>query len=295
MNQVQRSYLLLHLSVLFWSFTAILGDLISVSAAVLVWWRVGLTGLILLFWPKMLSMVKQLNKEQLKRYFIIGALIAIHWVCFYASVKMANASVALITMSTTAFFTAIIEPIIFRSSINRLDVILSLLIIPAMFLTTAGFEGDMIIGFWLGIIASIVLAYFTVLNRRDIGEVSPVCITFIEMVSAWIFLSICSPLAFALLDDLGLMPNQSDWIYLLVLAAFCTVLPFVMHLMAMKHVSAFVTNLVINLEPVYGIILAILILKDHKELTSQFYIGVVLILLIVTVYPLLKSRLSPKP
>ncbi len=294
MNQVQRSYLLLHLSVLFWSFTAILGDLISLSASVLVWWRVGLTALILLFWPKMISMVRRLDKVLLKRYFIIGSLIAIHWVCFYASVKMANASVALITMSTTAFFTAIIEPLVFKTSINKLDVMMSLLIVPAMFLTTAGFQGDMIVGFWMGIVAAIVLAYFTVLNRRDIGEVSPVCITFIEMASAWIFLSICSLLIFAFLDDTAWLPTQLDWVYLLVLSAFCTVLPFVMHLMAMKYVSAFTTNLVINLEPVYGIVLAIIILKEHKELNFQFYIGVVLILFIVMTYPLLKSRLNPK-
>lgn len=294
MNKIRRSYLLLHLSVIFWSFTAILGDLISLSASVLVWWRVGLTAAILLFWPKLFSMIKEIDGAILKKYFMIGVLIAIHWVCFYASVKLANASIALITMSTTAFFTALLEPAVFRTKVNKVDIVMSLLIIPAMILTTSGFQADMMTGFWVGILSSIILAYFTVLNRGVIHEASPVCVTFIEMTSAWVFLSICSPLAFMFLDEFAIVPTTLDWVYLFMLAGLCTVLPFIFHLIAMKHVSAFTTNLVINLEPIYGIILAIIILKEHKELSFQFYLGVVVLVCIVITYPLLKSHFSSK-
>ncbi len=294
MNKVRRSYLLLHLSVIFWSFTAILGDLISLSAPVLVWWRVALTALILLVWPRLFSLIKEIDRAILKKYVLIGVLIAMHWVCFYGSVKLANASIALITMSTTAFFTALLEPAVFRTKANKVDIGMSLLIIPAMILTTSGFQGDMMTGFWVGILSSVILAYFTVLNRGVIDEASPVCVTFIEMTSAWIFLSICSPLAFIFLDHFIIAPTFMDWGYLLVLAGLCTVLPFILHLIAMKHVSAFTTNLVINLEPIYGIVLAIIILKEHKELSLQFYLGVALIICIVMAYPVLKSRYSPK-
>lgn len=294
MNKVQRSYLLLHLSVIFWSFTAILGDLISLSAPVLVWWRVGLTAAILFFWPNLFHMIKEIDRTVLKKFFLIGILIGIHWVCFYASVKMANASIALITMSTTAFFTALIEPAVLRTKLNKVDVIMSLLIIPAMILTTTGFQSNMMIGFWLGILSSIILAYFTVLNRVVIDEAPPISVTFIEMTSAWVFLSICSPIAFIFLEEFAIAPTAIDWVYLMILAALCTVLPFVLHLIAMKHVSAFTTNLVINLEPIYGIILAIVILKEHKELSVQFYLGVVFLVCIVMTYPLLKSHLTVK-
>ncbi len=292
MNKVQHPYLLLHLAVLFWSFTAILGDLISLSAVVLVWWRVALTALLLLFWPRILTTFKSISLDDLKRYVLIGILIAFHWVCFYASIKMANASIALITMSTAAFFTALIEPTVFKTKINKVDVAMSLLIIPAMILTTYNFEGDMMLGFWIGLLSAISFAYFSVLNRQVIDRASPASITLIEMTSACLFLTLCSPLVFIFYEDLTIVPTGIDIIYLLALAGLCTILPFILHLIALKHLSAFMTNIVMNLEPVYGIILAILILKEHKELNPQFYIGVVLIVLIVMVYPMLKRRLG---
>ncbi len=287
-NDIRRSYLLLHLSVIFWSFTAILGGLITLSAIVLVWWRVFLTSGALLFWPGIIQQIKAIEKTDLKRYVIIGVLIALHWVSFYGSIKLANASVALITLSTTAFFTAIIEPILFKTKMDKIDIGMSLLVIPAMILTTYDFDSSMYLGFWIGLVSAILLALSAVLNRQRINLASSESITLIEMGSACLFLSICSPLLFVFGSHHDFLPTQLDFVYLLILALLCTILPFIMHLKALKHVSAFTTNLMFNLEPVYGIILAILILNEHKELTSLFYVGVILISVIVFAYPLLK-------
>lgn len=220
----------------------------------------------------------------------IGVIVAIHWLCFYGSIKLANASVALITMSTTALFTALIEPHIFKWQLNFTDILLSILVIPAMYLTTYDFSTDMLWGFWLGIVSALLLAYFTILNRKLISEASPEVITFLEMGSSWLFLSICSFLLFVIETDYPVIPQNSDIIYLIVLSLGCTILPFVLHLKALKHISAFATNLIINLEPVYGIVMAAIILKEYRELNVKFYLGVIIIVLIVMMYPLLNSK-----
>lgn len=288
---VKQAYILLHISIFLWGFTAILGDLIGLSAGVLVWWRVALSTAFLGFWPKMINKVKNLRKEDRRRLVYIGVLVAIHWLCFYGSIKMANASVALITMSSTALFTAIIEPRVFNTQFSLVDIGLGILVIPAMYLISYSFVGDMLIGFWLGILAAVLLAYFTILNRKYIGQIDPKVVTFVEMASSWVFLTLLAPIV--LLIDGGanyLIPNFRDGFYLIVLSIGCTILPFVLHLKALKHISAFTTNLIVNLEPVYGIIMAAVILKDFKELNANFYVGVTIIVLIVMIYPVILRR-----
>ena len=126
-------------------------------------------------------------------------------------------------------------------------------------------------GFWLGILAALLLAYFTVLNRKYITDADPVTITFIEMTAAWVFLSVAGLVMLPFYELSGYWPDQSDLIYLVILSIGCTVLPFILHLEALKHISAFTTNLVINLEPIYGLILAVIILKEHRELNTGFF------------------------
>jgi len=288
---IKQAYILLHFSIFLWGFTAILGDLIGLSAGVLVWWRVALSSAFLGFWPKMIVKVKNLRKEDRRRFVYIGVLVAIHWLCFYGSIKMANASVALITMSSTALFTAIIEPRVFNTQFSLVDISLGVLVIPAMYLISYTFVGDMLIGFWLGILAALLLAYFTILNRKYIGKTDPIVITFVEMASSWAFLTLLAPIVLLINGGADyLIPNLKDGFYLIVLSIGCTILPFVLHLKALKHISAFTTNLIVNLEPVYGIIMAAVILQDFKELNTNFYVGVTIIVLIVMIYPVVLRR-----
>ena len=290
MKALQRSYLLLHISIVLWGFTAILGALISLSSTVMVWWRVGITGCLLFIWPGVRKGLKILSRQDTIRFTWIGILVGLHWVAFFASVKYANASTALITMSLTALFTALLEPFLLRSKLERYDIGLSILVIPAMLLITDGFEGEMRLGFWLGVLAAFLLAYFTVLNRKYITRAGPITITFIEMTTAWLFLSLLLPFLFYCWPETRMLPSTPDVIYLLILAIGCTILPFALHLEALKHITAFATNLIINLEPVYGLVLAALILKEYQELGQQFYLGAGLLLIIVFTYPFVKKK-----
>jgi len=225
----------------------------------------------------------------LRSYFWIGTLIALHWVCFYASIKLGNASIALITLATTSLFTAILEPWLLSERHSRRDLILGALIIPAMLLAASDFDGDKVLAFVVGIVSALLLAYLTICNRRLIHKSSPLAITMIEMSSAWLFLTLISPLLYFTVDLGAVVPSDLDWLYLLILTLACTILPYVLHLRALKQVSAFTINLILNLEPVYGILLAIVILKEQKDLETSFYIGVLMIISIVMIYPVLSK------
>ncbi len=286
---VRRSYLLLHLSVFLWGFTAILGAWITLSATVLVWWRVALTSIVMLMLPGVVLVIRRLSWSMIKIYAGIGVVIALHWVCFYGSIKMANASVALICMSTASLFTSFIEPWMTRKPFKWIDLGFGLLIIPGIILTTQGMSWDMMSGFWVGILSAALAALFAVLNKKYINESTPAAITAIEMVSAGLFLTLCYPLYYLTQSEARLIPDLTDFVLLLILAVVCTVIPFILHLKAFEHLTAFASNLIVNLEPVYGILLAIVLLHEHHELTTQFYLGVLVILFSVLTYPMTRK------
>lgn len=288
---LNKSYLQLHIAIFLWGFTAILGDIISLSAFWLVWWRVGITSASLLMLSGIRANLKTISLRLVKVYLLVGVLIAIHWVTFFGSIKYANASVALVAMSTASFFTAFLEPIYFKSSIRRLDVFFGFAIVPGMILVVNGLSGNMLLGFGVGLISAFLAALFAVINKKYVNETEPKTITFIELFGSFVFLTLLIPFVNTY-QSLNWLPTGLDWMYLMILSILCTSVAFILHLYALKHISAFASNLAINLEPVYGIILAGLLLGDVQELSVYFYLGVLMILLCVTVYPIISRRVA---
>lgn len=294
MNSNQRAYLELHLAVLLFGLTAILGALISLSAIVLVWWRVLLTCLSLFFLIRMGADLKKIPTKFIIQYMGIGILVALHWICFFGSVKLANASISLICMSTTSFFTAFLEPLFFKQKIKWYESLLGFLIIPGMVLVVNHTELDMMAGIVVGLLSALLAALFSILNKKLVNEADPMSITFLELGSGWLFISCLLPFYFYQNPSNLFLPQGMDWVYLIVLALLCTTLAYVLALRALKFISAFASNLTINLEPVYGIILAWLLLNEHKDLSVGFYWGCAIILLAVFAYPLIKRKFEPR-
>lgn len=290
MHPTKRAFLELHFSVFLYGFTAILGDLISLSAITLVWWRVLITSLSLLFLIRFGQTLKGISKKLLWEYIGIGILIALHWITFFASIKLANASVALVCFATCSFFTSILEPILTKSTFKWYELALGALVIPGMILVVQGIQIEMLLGVWIGLISTILIAIFSILNKLRINELDTPSLTFIEMTSAWVFISLILPVYFYYNPEMPFWPIGNDWTYLLILALACTTLGLVLNLRALKHISAFASSLTYNLEPVYGIILAIFILKENKELSPTFYLGVLIILVSVFSYPFIKDK-----
>ena len=289
MNNVNKAYLKLHLAVLLFGFTAILGDLISISAISLVWWRVLITSVSLLFLIGFGKNLKRLPRSLILKYMGIGVLIALHWITFFGAIKYSNASICLVAMATTSLFTSFLEPAILKQKIKGYEIFLGLLIIPGMALVVNNIDYTMLRGIWVGMISAFLAALFSILNKKLVNEAEPMEITFLELGSAWLFISLLLPF-YLQTSDASFMPTMTDFGYLLVLALLCTTLAYVLALVALKHISAFAANLTVNLEPVYGIVLAWLILNENEELSLGFYIGCAVILLAVLSHPYIKGR-----
>ncbi len=290
-----RAYGQIHLAVLLYGLTAILGDVIALSAVMIVWWRVLITSISLFFLIKMGKTLKALPTKLKRIYGGIGILIALHWITFYGSIKLANASVALICFSTTALFTAILEPLILKKPFKKLDLSLAVIIIPGMWLIVSGTDSSMHLGILVGLISAMLIALFAILNKIHIESSDQYTISFIEMSSATVFITLLLPFLFLYEDTTQFFPPRSiDWIYLLVLALLCTTFAYVLSLKALRYISAFAINLVFNLEPIYGIILAAVLLNEQKELSGGFYIGSFIIIASIIIYPMLKHRLKSK-
>ena len=276
----QRAYLELHLAVFLWGFTAILGDLIQLSALTLVWWRVLLTSLSLIFFVRIGRMLSEIGWRRLLLLAGIGVIVGLHWVTFYGSIKLANASIALVCMATTSLFSSLFEPLIVGRRFNWYELLLGLFILPGIWLVVDGVEAGMNAGILVGLLSAALVSIFTSLNKKYIQSSNPARITFIELGAATLFLT---PFLYSLGGD-KFWPSSIDWIYLLVLALLCTTLTFFLSLRALSELSAFASNLTVNLEPVYGIILAYFLLNDASELSPNFYYGALLIVVAVFGY-----------
>lgn len=292
MTNTRLAYLQLHLAVLLYGLTAILGDLISLSAISLVWWRVLITSLSLLVFVQWGKSLLKLQKQDIFSYLGIGVIVALHWITFYGSIKYANASIALAAMATTSLFTSIIEPPITGKKFQWLELVLGLLIIPPMVMIAVDIDFSLLKGLWVGLLSAFLASVFATMNKKMVGRADAYQISFLEMSSAFLFISILLP--FFIGDEATLMPVGTDWIYLIILSLLCTTLAYVISLKALRYVSAFDANLVINLEPVYGILLAIIILKEHKEMSTLFYLSMLLIMTIVLCHPFLKNYQAKK-
>ena len=276
----RRAYLELHLAVFLWGFTAILGDLIQLSALTLVWWRVLLTSLSLIFFIRIGKIVREVGARRLLLLAGIGTIVALHWVTFYGAIKLANASIALVCMATTSLFSSLVEPFIVGRRFVWYELLLGVFILPGIWLIVDGVDAGMNLGIAVGLLSALLVSIFTSLNKKYIGSSDPLRITFIELGAATLFLT---PFLYSLGGE-RFWPSPLDWVYLLILALLCTTLTFFLSLRSLQQLSAFASNLTVNLEPVYGIFLAYFLLDDAQELSPTFYWGTALIIVAVFGY-----------
>jgi len=289
MNPTKKAYAQLHLAVILFGFTAILGACISLSAVVLVWWRVFITSISLLFLIGFGRKLYLLPRKLILQYMGIGIIVGLHWVCFFGSIKYANASISLICMATISLCTAILEPLLMRTPFRWYELAIGIVIIPSMVLIANSTELAMLPGIWLGLLSAFLAALFSILNKKMVEKTDPLTITFLELGSACLFIGLLLPFVFSYSPELHFVPTGVDFFYLIILALVCTTFAYVLSLTALKQVSAFASNLVYNLEPVYGIILAIFLLQENKELNAEFYVGCALILCTVFIYPFIRK------
>ena len=287
----RTAWLQIHFCVILWGFTAILGKLITLPALPLVWWRMLLVVLLLMLLPRVWRGLRAMSARLLWSYAGVGVLVALHWLTFYASIKLSNASVGATCMALATVFTALIEPLLTGKRLSKREVGLGVAVLPGVALVAGGVPGNMLLGVAVGTVSALLVACFSSLNKRLVEHGDALSVTALEMAAGVAAMTLLAPLSGLLSPAFGgdpfVLPDLRDGAYLLTLAVACTLVPFALSLMALRHLTAFGSQLAINLEPVYAIALAILLLGEQHELTPRFYFGVAIILGAVLVYPLL--------
>lgn len=284
-----KDYLRLHFIVLLWGFTAILGKLISVPPVELVFWRTLLaaTGLALLLAARGQSW--RLPPGATLRLLGVGTLVAAHWITFFLAARLSSVSVCLAGLATLALWTSLLEPLLVGRPVRVYEVLLGLLTMVGLYLVSQA-ELNQLLGLSVAIGSAGLSALFSVLNSRFVKQYSPLQLTFYEMAGACLSIVLFLPVYshyFTAGQGLHLALTRWDWLWLLLLAGVCTVYAFSASVELMKRLSAFVVNLTTNLEPVYGILLALLIFGNQEKMSRDFYLGTGVILFSVLIHPVL--------
>lgn len=290
----RTALLQIHFCVLLWGVTAILGKLISLPALPLVWWRMLLVVAMLALLPRVWRGLRTLPPRLLAGYSGIGALVALHWLTFYGAVKLANASVAATCIALAPVFTSVIEPWVARRPFQLRELLFGIGVLPGVALVVGGVPQGMRLGVLVGALSALLVALFGSFNKRLVSHADPLTVTALELGAGTLTLTLLAPLLPfllpALASPLWIVPDLRDGMLLLVLAGACTLLPFALALVALRHLSAYTVQLVTNLEPVYAVLLAVLLLHEQHEVTPTFYLGVAMIVGAVFLHPLRLRR-----
>lgn len=283
-----KNYLHLHLLVFIWGFTAILGALINIDAIPLVWYRMLLATVFVLIYFLIKRKPFKVSFKWMLKFLLGGVLIALHWIFFFSAIKVSNVSVALVAMSTGALFTSIVEPFFFKRRLIFLELLFGLIVVAGLYLIF-NVESEYTLGIIYALIAAFLSALFTVLNGLYIKENDADVISLYQLFFgvAFITIYVLATTGFTL-EAFSL--TTSDIIYLLILSSICTAYAFIVSVKIMKYLTPYTVMLTINLEPVYAIILALIIFGEKERMSEQFYIGAIIILLTVITNGILKNK-----
>ena len=277
---MKKAFLQLHLAVFLAGFTGVLGRLITINEALLVWYRMFFSALILLAISMFTKKIKLLHWKEMLPLIGIGGIIALHWVSFYGSIKYANISVALVCFSAVGFFSSFLDPLISNRKIIMTEVLLGLMVMLGVYLIFH-FDQHFRTGILFGIFSAFLATLFPILNKRFVGKHDADTMTFYEIGGGWMVLNFVVPVYLIFIPVATYLPSAEDLFWLLFMSLFCTVLAFNLSVRALSKVTPFTVNLSFNLEPVYGILLAFLIYNEHKMLGPSFYAGISIIILTV--------------
>ncbi|MNK03612.1 EamA-like transporter family protein [compost metagenome] len=282
-----KNLLILHFTVFIWGFTGILGALISVSAVQMVWYRVLIASISLFIYFKLSKTSLIITKKQFLQFFFTGSIVALHWILFFQSIKVSTVSVTLVCLSSFTLFTAILEPLIKKQRMQVADIVIGLIIILGIYLIFK-FESKYTEGIIFGLSAALASSLFGTINSTLVQKSNPLVISFYEIAGAFFWISLYRVFDQSLFAERFNL-SASDWLYLSLLGTVCTALAYVAGVSVMRTISAFNVALITNLEPVYGILLAFLFFGTKETMSIGFYLGAIIILGAVFLYPVYRK------
>lgn len=294
MKGTLKHYILLNLTVFIWGFTGVLGKEINLDADKIVFFRTAIAFLSLVLIGFFIKNKIRLNKRQLASILITGVVVGLHWFTFFLSIKLSTLSIAVVCMSSSTLFTALIEPIIFKRNILMSEIILSVIIAIGI-ISIIGFEPQYIKGILIGLLSALLASIFNVLNGKFTQSISTFQITKYEMLGGFLTMAVALGLSGSLDNTLFQMETR-DFIFLLILGIICTTLAFLVSVWLMKFLSPFTVSIGINMEPIYAIIIALFIDYfrgvNSEQMTMGFYAGTLLIIGSIFLNAYLKKKQS---
>ena len=289
LSATEKNLLILHGTVFIWGFTGILGALISVSAVYLVWYRLLIAFVSLFIYFIIASVNFKVSRKSFLQFVFTGALVGMHWLLFFEAIKISTVSVTLVCLSAMTLFTAIFEPLVTDKKISRLEILAGLMIITGITLIFK-FEIQYTKGIILGLISAATASIFSIINAHFVKQKPAPVIAFYELSGAFFWLSLYLFIAGGF--NKGLYLKHDDIAYVLLLGTVCTAVAYVAGVSVMRQLPAFKVALVTNLEPVYGIIMAFIFFGDLKKMTPGFWIGAVLILSTIFLFPVAQRKIA---
>ncbi len=280
---MKKALLQLHLAVFLWGITGVLGRLITLNETWLVWYRLLITVISLFILFFFFKKIKKLPLRSAIYIGSIGTIQALHWVCFYGSIKYSNITIALTCLSTSALLSSLIEPLLLKKKFEVFEIILGFFAIAGILIiynTHLNFS----LGIIIGLLAALLTVIVSVLNKKMIDQYEAETITLYQLTGGFIGLTFLLPVYYLFFPAVHSHPGPIDWLWLILLSWVCTIFTFFLYINSLKKISAFTMNLTLTLEPVYGIILAFLIFKENRYLSNWFYAGFGLISFAVAIH-----------
>jgi len=279
-NAKLKHYLHLHFLVIIAGFTAILGELITIGALELVWYRMAVAGILMFIYIKIIRLDIKISRLTFLQFSAAGVIIALHWITFFEAINQANVSIALAMFSSGAFFASFIEPLFFKRRILGYEIIFGIIVVLGVVLITSS-EMGYVNGIILGLFSALFSTLFAVINGRFIEKHNATVISFYEFISGVLFLTVFILLSGKTFNAEFFTLSNSDWMYLFILASICTAYAFIGSVDVMRYISPFTVILSYNLEPLYGIAIALFLFPETEKMSPQFYIGAILVLITV--------------
>ena len=283
-----QNYIHLHFLVIIAGFTAILGELITLDEIHLVWYRMSIGAVLMLVYILAKKTPLRIPLKVLFSLSVAGVIIALHWITFFAAINVSNISITLAMFSTGAFFASFIEPLFFKRKIIGYEILFGLIVIVGIVLITQT-ELKYILGIVLGISSALFSTLFAVLNGKFVQHYPPSIISFYEFISGILFISIFLAFREDGFNHAFFQISSSDWVYLLILASVCTAYAFIVSVHVMKYITPYTVVLTYNLEPIYGIILALVFFPESETMRPMFYIGAGIIIFTVLLNAIFKN------
>ena len=283
----------LHIMIIFLGFTGVLGKLISLETPYLVWHRMFIAFISLFFFLLFKKQIKSIDKKDILPLLGIGAIVALHWFFFFGAIKVANISVAVICLATASLFSAFMEPIFFKRKLLKYELVFGIIVFGALSFMLYEKPENEDINYFLGYVYGIASAFlgtlFTMFNGKYINKVDAAKITMVEMLGGVILIS----LYFIYIEDYSILTTSlifDDIIYLILLGTICTAGIFVWMTEIMRHITPYALIMAINLEPIYSIIIGLIIFSESETMNLSFYIGSSIILFIVFLDGYIKNK-----